>query len=49
MQVLAAGGAGVGIPPPGGGMAEVLDLGAPEELRLGAAPGPGDDGIDVEE
>ena len=54
VQVLAAGGAGVGIPrrpmPPGGGMAEVLDLRAPEELRLGAVPGPQDpDGIDIEE
>ena len=29
---------------------EVLDLGAPEELRLGTVPGPEDqDGIDIEE
>ena len=48
MQVLAAGGAGVDIPAPGGGKAEVLDFGAPEELGFGAALDPGD-GIDVEE
>ncbi len=54
--MLVAGDADVDIPAPGGGKAEVLDFGAPEQLRFDAALDDGimprgdrDDGIDVEE